>query len=626
MMKFSSLSSAVCACVVLIPSLSAQDWAGRILQRWPGDTIRKVSESEFRAFVGAAVDKAAAQDVFLGLQYAALDMVRPAAGPQRNAYPSPSTGRELPRGPRITAGVIEGAEPNGDPNGPVAGTPTPVVCGDQGEGAVFPFGDRDWWQFSVTQDTGLTVYTLPGLGASVLADTMLTVRDAAGNVLAANDDDPQRGGYSRIDVDLTAGSYFVEVRGYVDVRTGSYALDLVCGAPGGGGGGSSIPEGPEPNGSGATATLLGCGNRGAGDVNPVGDSDWWQFDLTAAATITATTSAGTTGTPNPDTTLGLYDSNFRQLAFNDDAQGLYSQINIALQPGTYFLDVRGYANRNAGTYGLELVCDLSGPTIPEGPEPNDTNATATPLQCGESGQGTVGSNGDVDWWMFSLSSTTDVVGSTRAGTNPISDTTLALLDMNGQQLAFNDDANGLYSEISIQLAAGTYFFAVAGYQTNTGDYFVDLSCSGSGGGNGGARFVTAPGGCAGTVGVPALGARSGEVPVLGSTFAVEVVGCPAGAQVFPFVGFSTTQTSSGLALPLDLTTVGAPGCSLEVDPLVINRLTADAAGATTSYVSVPADQALVGASFYVQAIVFDANANGLGAVLSNRGEGTIGGR
>jgi hypothetical protein len=490
--------------IVAVPALlPAQDWAQRIEQTWPGDAIRKVGEVEFEAWFAAqgSTDKARAARAFVERQ-AERHGLAPSAAPR---FLSPGgRGLAVP-GRGVDGGIPEGPEPNGDPNAIGGGTPTPAGCGDQGEGRIFPFGDRDWWQVDLGQAQDLLAWTGPGIGSAAIADTVLAVYDQAGNLLGANDDDPLRAPYSALALTLQAGRYFVAVQGFADVRTGSYALDLACAPPGSGGGGPTrVGEAAEPNASAGAATALACGQQGFGDLQPGSESDWWAFTLTRVTDVDAET--GPDG-PSPcrDTYLYLRDGGGTVIASDDDGgSGLYSRIQIRLQPGTYYLDMQSYQGRYAGGYTLDLRC-------------------------------------------------------------------------------------------------------------------------GSGGGGGSpASFTAHPGGCAGSAGTPRLGARPGELPLLGSTFAIDLQNLPARARAFSFLGLSTTSTGGGLGLPFDLAPLGAPGCLLEVDPVEVQGLLADAQGIATAYLPIPGDRSLLGLSLHSQALVVDAGANVLGLTLSNRGTLRIG--
>ena len=103
----------------------------------------------------------------------------------------------------------------------------------------------------------------------------------------------------------------------------------------------------------ATATTVGVPSTTAGSVSANGDMGWFKFQATAGKSYVFTVVLGTLH----DSVLYLYDATGqKQLAFNDDYGGtLASQIAwTATTSGTYYLDVGGYANRNTGTYSLNV--------------------------------------------------------------------------------------------------------------------------------------------------------------------------------------------------------------------------------------------------------------------------------
>jgi len=138
-------------------------------------------------------------------------------------------------------------------------------------------------------------------------------------------------------------------------------------------------------------------------------------------------------------------------------------------------------------------------------------------------------------------------------------------------------------------------------------------------------FVNATGavpfgsGCAGSdEHVPVLGATTG--PALGQPFTLNVCALPVGAPTFLVLGDSTT-TFGSIALPLDLAIIGAPGCSVRTNHLVVLPLTAAGQGSGGGVAGVtlglPSDPSLRGKAVQLQAFVVDAAANGLGITVSN---------
>jgi hypothetical protein len=89
-----------------------------------------------------------------------------------------------------------------------------------------------------------------------------------------------------------------------------------------------------------------------------------------------------------------------------------------------------------------------------------------------------------------------------------------------------------------------------------------------------------------------------------------------------FIGFSNQRHESGLPLPLDLTGIGAIGCSLYVSTHLILPV-GSTSGAMDLSLPIPLDQSLSGLKYYQQAMVRDPGINPLHHVLTNAGEATI---
>ncbi len=90
-------------------------------------------------------------------------------------------------------------------------------------------GDRDWYAVTLVAGQAYEIITSATGGANDV-DTTLTLRNAAGGVIAFNDD--SAGTYSRVRfVAETSGTYFVDVGGFVDSDTGGYRVAISEAAP-----------------------------------------------------------------------------------------------------------------------------------------------------------------------------------------------------------------------------------------------------------------------------------------------------------------------------------------------------------------------------------------------------------
>lgn len=96
-------------------------------------------------------------------------------------------------------------------------------------------------------------------------------------------------------------------------------------------------------------------------------------------------------------------------------------------------------------------------------EPNDEPTDANPVAVGDVVAGEVDPEGDADHFVFDVEEGTRLVLDLHAQAlgSPL-DPTLTLLDADGNEVAFNDDFNGLDSRVTLEVASGGSYFAVVG--------------------------------------------------------------------------------------------------------------------------------------------------------------------
>jgi hypothetical protein len=131
-------------------------------------------------------------------------------------------------------------------------------------------------------------------------------------------------------------------------------------------------------------------------------------------------------------------------------------------------------------------------------------------------------------------------------------------------------------------------------------------------------------GCAGTAGIPSLGALGCNPPFIKETFTIELTNVPASSTPILVFGLSNTRWG-GATLPMDLSFMGFTGCSLLASlnftlPMTVTGSVARVVAPLSN------DNRLVGFTFFNQAFVPDASANSGGATLSNAVAATVGRR
>ncbi len=134
-----------------------------------------------------------------------------------------------------------------------------------------------------------------------------------------------------------------------------------------------------------------------------------------------------------------------------------------------------------------------------------------------------------------------------------------------------------------------------------------------------ASYTTFGAGCAGTLPVSTL--QPVSMPRLGQSFLVILNNLPANLA-FLMTGWSNQVSSLG-SLPVDLNTLGAPGCfgrtSLDSTTLLVGS-----GGNALSTMVLPNFATLLGVQFHQQALVLDPGVNQLGAVVGNAATASIG--
>lgn len=401
-----------------------------------------------------------------------------------------------------------------------------------------------------------------------------------------------------------------------------------------------VPEGVEPNSSVVTATPLPCGREGQGQIGTPSDTDWWSITIVVPTEVLIETAPGNGPGGGPggttqigDTILTLLDASGAPLRSNDDATGAghYSRLHVPdLAPGTYFAVVeRGPLGALSGTYGIDVRCGvpavLGGPVIvAEGPENNDPRSGGTPttitpdVRCNGT-LATTGPSGDWDFYRFVLADHSFVRASVAAtATHPLSpkadDPVLYLFDNSVPPVLLASSFTGRDyavwdAQIGLWLAPGTYQIAVRGWQGSVpGSYYLDVRRTL------GARAVTNVGGCNGRMldiprtNVGPNAPLSLERPVLGRTYSL--VGSGLGANSLGIHLFGVVPTS------VDLTGVGAPGCTLSLLWVDLLVFLTDALGNAVITLPLGEDPSLLGLPLETQLGVLDGS-NPLGITFSN---------
>ncbi len=191
-------------------------------------------------------------------------------------------------------------------------------------------GDHDW--YAVTLEAGKT-YTIHTTFDASNTDAYLSLRNASGGEVAANDDGGERNNALISYTPTVSGTFYIDAGTWDNLTTGSFYLSVA----------QDPPPGPDAMGeTAATAGTLAVNGSVNGVLETGTDHDWYAISLQAGQTYLFRTGA-TTPDAEIDTQLTLRDAGGNQMLTNDDVgEGVFSGIRFTpTSSGTYYLDVSG---------------------------------------------------------------------------------------------------------------------------------------------------------------------------------------------------------------------------------------------------------------------------------------------
>ncbi|MBU2992094.1 DVUA0089 family protein [Octadecabacter sp. 1_MG-2023] len=319
--------------------------------------------------------------------------------------------------------------------------------------------------FTVSQDGDYRIEAQGNGGG----DTVLDVRNAAGDIVASDDDSGGEGA-SRTEVFLTAGTYCASMRsfdgtpltGFVRAaRVDQEALTPGFGTPSDGG--ENYNTGTCDLGAAVPLTL------GEPIANAWSAQNMYSLQLDAPMAISLTAENETA-----DPILSLYDASGNWIAENDDFDGLNSRIDVStpLEAGTYCVAVNLYGDENvpitvlAKEYdALEVQVGLYARGDASPPLDGSYPVTALgELQTRLRQDANVG--GDATWFSFDVFEGGLVL--VEAIAQGQGDPVLIMYDDLGRQVGYNDDNGGsLDSLLTVRVQPGTYAVAVKQLDSGT---------------------------------------------------------------------------------------------------------------------------------------------------------------
>ena len=299
--------------------------------------------------------------------------------------------------------------------------------------------DADYFMVEVGSSGRLQVYTSGG------TDTTGRLENASGASLGDDDDSGTRGNF-RMERDVSAGTYYVRVRGRRSSTAGDYTLHVRFG-------GSGDDHGDDR----ASATAVAVPSDTDGELT-LGDTDYFRMDVRGSGVLQVYSSGGTD-------TQGRLELANGDLVWADDNSGEGLNFRVAARGGrTFYIRVRGGSISTTGSYALHVRFDQS----PDDHGNEFASATGVAVPSDTAG---VLTEADIDYFRIEVSG----YGRLQAYSSGDTNTGGFLWDGSGNRLAEDDDLGGSNFRIERYVSGGTYYIGVRGYTPlSTGSYTLHV--------------------------------------------------------------------------------------------------------------------------------------------------------
>ncbi len=340
-----------------------------------------------------------------------------------------------------------------------------VTVGGTAAGRLETSTDTDWFAVTLTQGQTYRI-DLRGspTGGGTLADPLVRIRSAAGDIYATDDDTG-----TGLDAQLSYTATFTGVH-YVEAATpgsgtGTYTLGV-----------TSTAQGDDYPATTATTGSVPIGGTLAGAIGAAGDVDWARVTLTAGVLyrFDARGSASSGGTL-ADPALQLLNSSGAALVTdNDSGTGADARIFFrAAASGVYYLSASSNLAAATGTYTLAATAN-----------PDDfaaSTATTGSVTAGGSVTGVVESAGDRDWFRTTLTAgvsySIQVAGTATGSALRWTEASLILRNANGTQIGASTRSGlGAAAVLTyVPTTTGTYYIDALAYNPGVGAYTVSVT-------------------------------------------------------------------------------------------------------------------------------------------------------
>ena len=328
-------------------------------------------------------------------------------------------------------------------------SPTDVAVGGQTEGSLDYDGDVDVFGFNARAGE---LYEIE-LDLRTLERSSLTILDSNGWGVAQSRDEVVAPKIVWAAVD--SGQYYVEVAGTWETEgirgRGTYIVSV------------SVSDIEDDHGNDTeSATDVVVGQEIEGNVDYRSDIDVFRFSANRGQAYEIDVELVTL----EDSGLKIFDEDREELAYNDDyGNSLASRIAWGSEDsGDYYIEVFGWDITGSYVLSVRLIADDHG---------SDTES-ATVIGVGEEVEGNVEFEGDID--LFLLSATRGEAYEIKVALGTLVDSELAIIDKDGEELAYNDDyGDSVASRIAwVAEESGDYYIEVFGWDI-TGSYVLSVT-------------------------------------------------------------------------------------------------------------------------------------------------------
>jgi hypothetical protein len=356
------------------------------------------------------------------------------------------------------------------------GTAAAIAPTGSASGSMSDASKDHYWKVTITTDGYLRIQ----ITSAPTIDVDATLYDNDGTTFITSDG--QSGTYTELFGFFKPGTYYVYARRWTGT-TGSYTITSTFVAP-------SRAVDQEPNDTPAGALPLSpvgtsTGHLGFYASGKTDVDDYWKITTTEDGWLRVqvrSDSLDLRGDQKFDLDLTMYDINGTTYLTSDGRSGTFSQVDVFLRPGTYFVRVNRWTGRG-GSYDINSDF-FTPPLANEAVESNESYQTASTAVVNGSVTGHLGyySNGSTDtqdYWKFSIAGdgrvSVFVTNDSLDRSGGRYDLDLTIYDINGTTYLASDSRYGTIAECILYLRPGTYYARVNRWTGGGGSYSLRIT-------------------------------------------------------------------------------------------------------------------------------------------------------